>query len=158
MSDPAWNDDFGDMLRALLAAKVRFLIVGAHALAVHGIPRATMDLDIWIEASSTNAERVVAALHEFGAPLEAHGVRQVDFEMKGTVYQIGLPPSRIDLLTAISGVEFEAAWDERVMARIDDLDVPFIGPRSQLANKRASGRDKDLVDASFLASLVERNV
>ncbi len=140
------------MLRALTEARVEFLVIGAHALAVHGIPRSTMDLDIWVDASPENAPRVVEALQAFGAPLSAHGITQTDFQTPGTVYQIGLPPHRIDILTSISGVEFGEAKQDRVQATIEALPIWFIGPHAQLANKRASGRDKDIVDAKLLES------
>ena len=155
MSEPGWNEDFEDLVGALLDAGVRFLIVGAHALAVHGVPRATQDLDVWVEASADNARRVMAALEAFGAPLRAHGITGADFEVEGSVYQLGLPPSRIDLLTSLSGVDFEPAWGARVEARLGRFEVPFIGPESQLANKLASGRDKDLVDARLLRKILD---
>lgn len=151
MSVPrGWSEDFIDMLRALLVAHAEFVVVGAHALAVHGVPRATGDLDIHVRPSSENARRVVAALRDFGAPLVTHGVDEVDFERPGTVYQIGVPPHRIDLLTRISGVAFDDAWDSRVVVDIGDLKVPFIGREPLLRNKEAAGRDKDLVDAKLL--------
>jgi hypothetical protein len=93
------NVDFLDLLAALARERVEFLVVGAHALAAHGIPRATGDLDVWVRAERENAKRVVAALETFGAPLRAHGVSAADFELLGTVYQMGLPPRRIDVLT-----------------------------------------------------------
>lgn len=149
-SPPGWTDDYVDMLRALVDAGVEFLIVGAHAMAAHGVPRATLDLDIYVRASKDNAARVITALRAFGAPLSAHDVSEADFERSGTVYQLGLPPNRIDLLTRISGVEFEDAWVSRVVARIGDLEVPVIGRVPLLRNKRAAGRDKDLVDVRLL--------
>lgn len=151
MSAPSgWTDDYLDMLRALIESGAEFLIVGAHAMAAHGVPRATVDLDIYVRASSENAARVIAALQEFGAPLSAHGVSSEDFERPGAVYQLGLPPNRIDLLTRISGVEFDDAWASRIEARIGNLRVPVIGRGPLLENKRASGRDKDLVDVRLL--------
>jgi hypothetical protein len=138
------------MLRALVESGAEFLIVGAHAMAAHGVPRATLDLDIYVRASADNAARVIAALREFGAPLSAHDVQAEDFEREGTVYQLGLPPNRIDLLTRISGVEFEEAWASRVTTTIGDLTVSVIGREPLLANKRAAGRDKDLVDVRLL--------
>lgn len=149
MSVPAgWTADYVDMLRALVASGVEFLLVGAHAMAAHGVPRATIDLDV--RASTENAPRVIAALRAFGAPLSAHGVTQEDFERSGTVYQLGLPPNRIDLITRISGVEFEEAWASRIITKIGDLEIPVIGRGPLLANKRASGRDKDWVDVRLL--------
>lgn len=154
MSEPGWNEDFEDLIHALNDADVRYLIVGAHALAVHGIPRATQDLDIWVEASADNARRVLTALEAFGAPVTAHGITSADFEAKGSVYQLGLPPRRIDLLTSVSGVDFATAWNTRVTARLGRLEVTFIGVESQLANKLAAGRDKDLVDARLLREIL----
>lgn len=151
MSIPAgWTADYVDMLRALVEAGVEFLLVGAHAMAAHGVPRATVDLDIYVRASAENAPRVIAALRAFGAPLSAHDVMQEDFERSGTVYQLGLPPNRIDLITRISGVEFEEAWASRIITTIGDLEIPVIGRGPLLANKRAAGRDKDLVDVRLL--------
>lgn len=144
------NVDFLDLLSALARARVEFLVVGAHALAAHGIPRATGDLDVWVRADAENAKRVVAALEAFGAPLGAHGVSAADFELLGTVYQMGLPPRRIDVLTQISGVTFDEAWPGRKTVRIGGNDVGFIGREAMLRNKRAAGRPKDLVDAAEL--------
>jgi hypothetical protein len=147
---PALNDDFVDMLQALSDAKVEFLIVGAHAMAAHGLPRATGDIDILVRPERANAARVISALRGFGAPIDSHGVTQRDFEETGTVYQIGLPPRRIDLLTEITGVTFEEAWDSRIEAQLAGRSVAVIGYAALLQNKRATGRDKDLVDARWL--------
>src|SRR5689334_11092308 len=115
---PALNEDFLDMLTALQGAGVEVVIVGAHALSAHGFPRATGDLDLFVRPTPENAARVIAALHSFGAPLDAHGISQVDFEKPGTIYQIGLPPRRIDILTEISGVSFEEAWSSRMQGEL----------------------------------------
>ncbi len=146
MTRPEWNDDFADFVAALCAEAVDFVIVGAHALAVHGVPRATGDLDVFVRPTPDNADRLMLALRRFGAPLQAHGVVASDFCSPGTVYQLGLPPRRIDILTAISGVEFDAASASRVL--VDAL--PFLGRAALLTNKRASGRPKDLVDVELL--------
>ena len=138
------NPDFVDLLRAFIAADVRFLIVGAYALAIHGRPRATGDLDVWVEATPANASRVMRALAEFGAPLS--DVSEADFRRPGTTYQIGVPPGRIDLLTELTGVRFADAWDDRVRRPFGDIDVDFIGRSSFIRNKRATGRAKDLGD------------
>src|SRR5688572_13568256 len=98
------NPDFVDLLRAFIAAEVRFLIVGAYALAIHGRPRATGDLDVWVEATADNASRVMRALREFGAPLQ--DLDESDFVSPGVTYQIGIPPGRIDILTELTGVTF----------------------------------------------------
>lgn len=148
--DSGLNQDFLDVLAALAGAGAEFLVVGAHALAAHGIPRATGDLDIWVRPSRENARRVVAALTAFGAPLAAHGVSEEDLARPGTVYQMGLPPRRIDILTQISGVEFADAWGSRVTVVIEGRPIGFLGREALLANKRAAGRDKDLVDVKLL--------
>jgi hypothetical protein len=144
------NEDFRDLLAALLAEGARFLVVGAHALAVHGFPRATGDLDIWIDRDPANVERVWAALLRFGAPLDALEVSRQTLGTPGMVVQLGVPPRRIDLLTEISGVEFQEAWRARVENPVATLAVPFLGRRELLRNKRASGRAKDLADLEAL--------
>lgn len=147
---PALNDDFREMLEALIDADVEFVIVGAHALAVHGVPRATGDIDVLVRPSPENAGRVIAALLAFGAPVAAHGVTRADFERPGNVYQIGLPPRRIDLLTEITGVSFDEAWADRVLVERDGLSLPFLSRAALLRNKDATGRDKDALDAKLL--------
>ncbi|HEY2028279.1 MAG TPA: hypothetical protein VGH20_03630 [Myxococcales bacterium] len=142
------NRDFVEMLSALSAAGAEFLIVGAHALAAHGTPRATGDLDIWVRAESENAQRVWRALLQFGAPLSDLTLEEL--AQPGIVFQIGLPPARIDLLTAIDGVSFDEAWRGRVMSTVAGLELPFIGRAELIRNKRAAGRPKDLVDVEIL--------
>ena len=142
------NQDFVDLLRAFAAHSVRFLIVGAYALGVHGRPRATGDLDVWIEATPDNAARVWPALRAFGAPLGE--VSQAEFASPGIVYQIGLPPGRIDILTELSGLLFEDAWPSRLRSAFGPLEVDFIGRDAFIRNKLATGRDKDRVDARSL--------
>jgi hypothetical protein len=142
------NQDFVDLLREFGAADVRFLIVGAYALAVHGRPRATGDLDVWVETSPQNAARVFRALRTFGAPLD--DVSETDFAREGIVYQIGLPPGRIDILTSLSGLTFADAWPGRVRARFGDIDADFIGLDAFIRNKKATGRAKDLGDIEGL--------
>src|SRR5215211_7399088 len=105
------NPDFVDLLRAFIAADVRFLIVGAYALAVHGRPRATGDLDVWVEASPDNASRTLRALAAFGAPMA--DLSENDFTRPGVTYQIGVPPGRIDILTELTGLTFDEAWPSR---------------------------------------------
>jgi hypothetical protein len=144
------NPDFLDVLEAFVRTDVEFLVVGAHALAVHGIPRATGDLDLWVRPSDSNAKRVEAALLVFGAPLQLHGVSADDFSRPGAVYQIGLPPRRIDILTQISGVDFDEGLASRVTVSVRGLPVGFLGREALLANKRAAGRDKDLLDVKML--------
>ena len=145
---PAVAEDLRDLLKAFIDHDVQFLIVGGYALAVHGHPRATGDLDVWLECSEANASRAYEALRVFGAPLQDLQVE--DLSTPGTVYQIGLPPVRIDILTRITGVEFEAAWGDRLDTEIDGLRVPVIGREALLANKRALGRTRDLADVEML--------
>jgi len=145
------TEDWSDLLVALLAAQARFLIVDAHAMAVHGVPRATQDLDVWIEASADNADRVWRALVDFGAPLQDLGITAADFTRPRTVIQLGLAPDRIDILTEISGVpDFEAAWNDRVEHDIEGRSIPFLGLAALITNKRATGRLKDLADIEAL--------
>ena len=138
------------MLVALHDAGVRFIVVGAHAMAVHGVPRSTGDLDVWIERTEANADRAWDALKEFGAPLEALGVSRQDLRHPGTVIQLGLPPRRIDLLNRITGVEFEDAWHHRVEHMLECRAISYLGHADLVANKRATGRAQDLVDVSLL--------
>jgi len=142
------NPDFLDLLRAFVDADVRFLIVGAYAMALHGRPRATGDLDIWIEATTENARRTLRALGEFGAPLAE--ISEADLATPGVVYQIGVPPGRIDLLTDLTGITFAEAWLDRMHRPFGDIEVDFIGRASFLRNKRATGRPKDLLDIEGL--------
>ena len=144
------NDDFRDLLAALLSAHARFLVVGAHALAVHGVPRATGDLDVWIDRDPANVDWVWQALVRFGAPLESLGFSRSDLTAPGSVIQIGIPPRRIDLLTEITGVGFDDAWEGRVLHPVDGMAVPFLGREHLLANKRATGRPRDLADLEAL--------
>jgi len=151
MNDPpSWNEDFDAMVDALQAEQVDFVVVGAHALAAHGIARATGDFDLLVRASPEGADRVLRALARFGAPIAQHGVTREDFETPGAVYQIGLPPRRIDLLTAISGVDFERAWSTRTEVSLHGRTLPVLGYDALLENKRAAGRPKDVLDAQML--------
>lgn len=144
------NEDFRDLLAALLLGQVRFLVVGAHAMAVHGVPRATGDLDVWVDVATDNAQRTWSAVTRFGAPLASMGVTQEDFARPDRVVQIGLPPRRIDILTSITGVDFEEAWAGRLEYRVAGLDVPFLGREALVRNKRACGRAKDRADLEAL--------
>ncbi len=144
------NEDFVDLLSALLEHGARFLVVGAHAMAVHGVPRATGDLGIWIDANDDNPTRVLAAVTRFGAPVDSLGLSAADLAQPGRVVQIGQAPRRVDLLTTLSGLEFEQAWPGRVTHRIGALEVPFIGRADLVRRKRATGRTKDLADLEAL--------
>jgi hypothetical protein len=144
------NRDFVEMLSALCVAGVEFLLVGAHALAAYGRPRATGDLDLWVRPTKENASRVMQALRAFGAPL--FNLTVEDLSAPDNVFQIGVAPCRIDLLTAISGVDFETAWSQRTSLNVEGLSVPCIGRADLLRNKRAVGRPRDLADVAELES------
>lgn len=142
------NPDFDEILSALSDAGAEFLVVGAHALAAHGHPRATGDLDLWVRPTPENARRVWRALLAFGAPLTE--LAQDELARPGLVFQIGVVPRRIDILTEISGVAFDDAWDRRLEAVVEGRRLPILGRDDLLANKRATGRAKDLGDIAFL--------
>ena len=141
------NRHFVEMLRALSGARAEFLIVGAQALAAHGYVRATKDLDIWIAPTEENARRVWTALAEFGAPLSQLSL--TDLMTPGTIFQIGIDPARIDILTDI-GIDWTRAWENRVVQRLDDLEVPSLGKADLIQAKRLAGRPEDLRDIDVL--------
>ena len=145
------NEDYRDMLQALADEKVRFLLVGAYALAAHGYPRATMDIDIWVLPTPDNADAVLRALGRFGAPL--HNLTRSDLEREGTVFQIGVAPRRIDIITSASGLRFEDAFRNSISTNIEGMEVHIPSAADLIRNKRASGRTKDLADAEALESL-----
>jgi predicted nucleotidyltransferase len=145
------NPDFKDMLSALSAEGVEFLVVGAYAMAAHGIPRATGDLDFWVRPSEENARKVMEALERFGAPTQ--GISVEDFNVPDTVFQIGIAPSRIDLLTAVDGVTFDEAWSRRIHVKLGSVEVPVIGLEELIRNKEAVGRLRDLADVEELQRL-----
>ncbi|MDQ6893727.1 MAG: hypothetical protein M3167_13720 [Acidobacteriota bacterium] len=142
------NPDFRDLFAAFNAAQVRYLLVGGYALAFHGRPRFTKDLDVWLEPGVQNAARAYAALGAFGAPLNQLNVN--DLERPGLIFQIGLAPNRIDVLTAIDGVTFENAWPDRQETRYSDQLVPVISRKHLIVNKRSTGRPQDVLDADEL--------
>jgi hypothetical protein len=142
------TEDFRDMLGLLKKHGVEFLLVGAHALAAHSTPRATGDIDLWVRATPDNAQRLWDALTEFGAPL-AKATRE-DFAQPGDGLHIGVPPWRIDILTKISGITFDEAWPNRIEAQVLGHKIAVIGRKELIQNKRAAGRDKDLLDVKQL--------
>lgn len=144
------NEDFQDVLRLFADGGVEFVVVGAYALAFHGVPRASGDIDLFVRPTFDNARRVYGALAQFGAPLAAARVTAEDFTREGMVYQIGLPPRRIDVLTQISGVTFDEAWTTRASDLLDGRTIPFIGREEFVRNKQAAGRPKDLADVARL--------
>ena len=136
------NQDFVDLLQAFVAHEVRFLIVGAYALALHGRPRATGALDVWVDATPENALRVMRALAAFGAPIV--DITGADLSRPGVVFQLGVAPGRIDILTQLTGLTFEEAWPGRLRHPFGDVQGDFIGRESFIRNKRSTGRAKDL--------------
>lgn len=142
------NRDFIELLATFNTHTVEYIIVGAHALAAHGHVRATKNLDIWVRPSDENAPKVLAALVKFGAPL--HDLTERDLATAGTVFQIGVPPLRIDVITEIDGVAFESAWRDRLDVQLGGISVPVLSRHHLIANKRASGRLQDLADLERL--------
>jgi hypothetical protein len=144
------NRNFSDMLAALSEEHAEFLVVGAFAMAWHGFPRFTGDLDIWIRPTLENAQFVWKALEKFRAP--TRGLTIEDLQTEDIVFQIGAPPQRIDILTSITGLKFDEAWPNRVYFSPNRLALPVIGLKDLIRNKQATGRPKDLIDAAWLES------
>lgn len=142
------NEDYKEMLQSLLDQKVEFIIVGAYALAVHGFPRATGDMDVWIKPNEKNSKKVYKALARFGAPINE--IREDEFSQPGLIFQIGVVPRRIDIITKIDAVEFDEADSDKIFVDIDDLKIPVLSIDKLIKNKMATGREKDLLDAKLL--------
>jgi hypothetical protein len=145
------HSDFSDLLSTFNAHGVEYLVVGAHALAAHGLIRATKDLDVLVRPSPANAPRVLAALTAFGAPLQ--DLTEQDLCTPGLIFQIGVPPVRIGVITVIDGVEFEDAWRSRVTVSLAGVEVPVLSRHHLIVNKSTAGRKQDLADVEWL----ERN-
>ena len=146
--------DSKELLELFIANDVKFMVVGGHALGAHGLPRATEDFDLWVWPDPLNAERIISCLAQFG--FEHSGLSDKDFTERDTVVQLGFTPTRIDLMTSISGVEFEDAWERRIVATLDGVDFPVIGKADLVANKWALGRPPDLVDLMKLVRQAQR--
>ena len=142
------NKDYKEMLQFLLNNKVKFLVVGAYAMGAYGYPRATGDFDIWVEASEENSKRIYKALEQFGAPLME--LTEKTFCQKDIIFQIGVAPRRIDIITHVDGVTFGKAYESRKNIEIEDMNVPFISKADLIKNKKATGRDKDRLDVTYL--------
>ena len=142
------GEEMHDFVSLCAEHRVRFLVVGGYAVAAHGHPRLTKDLDIWVWVDPDNAARTAAVLDEFG--FGSLGLSAEDFAVEGHVVQLGYPPNRIDILTSIAGVDFEGCWERRVEIRLDSLAVPFIGLEDLEHNKLAAGRLQDLADVEAL--------
>lgn len=143
------TSDFSELLRIFNGAKVRYLVVGAYAVAHHAEPRFTQDFDVWVEPTPENAARVWRALEQFGAPLS--GVSPRDFAREEMVYQMGVEPNRIDIIMGIDGVSFPTAWRNRVPTVLGEIPVHVLGKSDLIRNKRASGRPQDLLDLRRLS-------
>lgn len=148
--------DFRDLLTCLADEGADFLLIGGYALAVHGYVRATDDLDVLVRPTRANAERVFRALVSFGAPIEAHAVTEGLFAAERYGYRMGIHPNVIELLTTIDGVSFDEAWEGHRVTEIDGREIPVIGRRALLANKRAAGRPQDLADVAWLEQHPEK--
>ena len=151
-----WNEDYRDILQSFLDEDVDFILVGAYALASHGYPRATMDIDLWIRADPDNAEKVYRALAGFGAPLDAVSVS--DFSEEGAIFQIGVAPRRIDIITRISGVNYIEASAAADSVEIDGLTIKILSAEHLIRNKLATGRPKDIDDAENLRRQINPEV
>jgi predicted nucleotidyltransferase len=143
-----FNQDFKEFIESLNANLVQYLIVGGYAVALHGHPRYTKDLDVWVDCSRGNAQAMIRALAQFG--MGSLGLTEEDFQTPDQVIQLGFPPERIDLLTSISGVEFSDCYARRMEISLDGVQVNFIDLESLKQNKKASGRLQDLADLENL--------
>ncbi|MBI4656625.1 MAG: hypothetical protein HY746_07755 [Elusimicrobia bacterium] len=142
------NEDYKEMLQILLNNEVKFLIVGAYAMGAYGYPRATGDFDIWVETSAENSKKIYRSLSEFGAPLL--DITEKAFAKKGVIFQIGVAPRRIDMITHIDGVIFEKAYKTKELIEIESLKIPFISKENLIKNKQSTNREKDKIDANYL--------
>lgn len=142
------SPDFRDLLSEFNAAGVEYLVVGAHALAAHGRVRATGDLDVWVKPEAVNATRVLKALAAFGAPITDLTVD--DLTKPDTIFQIGLPPLRIDVITGIDAVQFDEAWNGRLEVRFSGMSTAVLSIEHLLKNKKAVGRPQDLADVAWI--------
>ena len=142
------SKDFKEFVELLIKNRAEYLVVGGYAVGIHGYPRYTGDLDIWLNPTSENAQKILHCVNEFG--FSSYGLTQDDFMKESNVIQLGYPPLRIDLLASIDGVAFEECFKNRKEVEIDGIKVNFIGYQDLLKNKRESGRFKDLDDLNNL--------
>jgi len=142
------NEDYKEMLQLLLEEQVDFMIVGAYALGTHGYPRATGDIDIWVKPDIINSKKLYNALVRFGAPLSQ--IQIDEFSTEGVIFQIGVIPRRIDIITKIDGITYEEADEDKIIVEIEDLKIPVISLEKLIRNKIATGREKDQLDIKTL--------
>jgi predicted nucleotidyltransferase len=140
--------DFKDLLELFNSHKVEYIIVGGYALAFHGAPRYTGDIDIFVNTDAKNAACIMLALEEFG--FGSVGLSTTDFTKSGQIIQLGVPPVRIDIITSIAGVSWDETFSNRVRGKYGDVRVHYIGREQLIVNKRAVGRKKDLADLEAL--------
>jgi len=143
------NDDYREMLQILLGNEVRFLIIGAYAVGAYGYPRATGDFDLWVETTPDNSQKIYSSLAEFGVPQS--DISETTFTEEGIIYQIGIAPRRIDIITTIDGVDFAQAYNNKEWIEVDGLKIPFISKNDLIKNKRSTGRTIDSLDADYLS-------
>ena len=148
------QSDLKEFIALLNSRKAEYIVVGGHAVAFHGYPRFTGDIDFFLRATPDNAERVLSVVKDFGFGDLQIGIS--DLTTPNRVIQLGRPPNRIDLLTSISGVEFDDAWPSRVSTDLDGEQVSFLGLNELIQNKRASNREKDRADVSKLLAIAQR--
>ena len=154
MNDRLLNPDYRDMVACLLREGVDFMLVGGYAVALHGWPRTTFDIDFWIMANPENAKAVMRAITAFGAPLM--GLTETDFHRSGMVFQIGTEPQRIDIISSVDGLDYADAARRAVKMDVDGLEIKVMSLDDLIINKRASGRPKDIADALALEKLKAR--
>jgi len=142
------NNDYKELLSIFNEEKVKFILVGAYAMAVHGYPRATMGIDIWVIGELKNSKAVMKALQRFGAPLS--DVNSEDFQKDNIIFQIGVFPRRIDILTSVDGLEFEEAYKHSIVVELEGVKLNVLSKEDLIRNKLASGRTKDLADVETL--------
>ena len=148
------NNDYKEMLQCLNDEGVKYMLIGAYALAAHGYPRATMDMDLWVMPSPDNAKAVLRALQRFGAPL--HALTLDDLHRDDTIFQIGVAPRRIDIITGASGLDFEPTFQQAKSAEMDGIAVRVPSLSHLIQNKKASGRARDLADVEELERIEMR--
>ena len=142
------NKDYKEMLQLLLEEQVDFILVGAYALGAHGYPRATGDIDIWVKADEANSKKIYQALARFGASLDQ--LNENDFAGEGIIFQIGVAPRRIDIITQIDGVTYDEADEDKIVVEVEELKLPILSLDKLIKNKMSTGREKDKLDAKFL--------
>ena len=144
------NQDFKEFIQLLNKNQVKYLVIGGYAVAIHGHPRYTKDIDIWLEMSEENSEKLIKALTEFG--FGSLGLTPDDFQTPDQIVQLGYPPSRIDLITTPDGIDFQTCYNSKIEIKLNEIPVNFIDLDNLKKNKLASGRLQDLADLENLST------